>query len=47
MVPPSTPLIGLHSYYSGQQRIRPGYNEANLLETMEVNLRGAATATPS
>ena len=27
--------------------IRPGYNEANLLETMEVNLRGATTPTPS
>ncbi len=26
--------------------IRPGYNEANLLERVEVNLRGAAVATP-
>jgi RHS repeat-associated protein len=25
--------------------VRPGYNEANLLESMEVNLRGAATPT--
>jgi RHS repeat-associated protein len=26
--------------------VRPGYNEANLLETMTVNLQGSATATP-
>ena len=26
--------------------IRPGYNEANLLERVDANLRGAATATP-
>jgi RHS repeat-associated protein len=57
-VPPATPeSFASSTQYDALNRpvalttpdasvIRPSYNEANLLETLNVNLRGAAAATP-
>ena len=35
-----------YRHLAGQQHLSPTFNEANLLDKVDVNLRGAAAATP-